>query len=98
MAANVLNSPMAVEMSVFVVRAFVRMRREMLSRVELEKRLEQLEMTLLVHDDALKDLYEKIRPLLLPPPKREKKKLGFHVEESRSNYRSKRSRKKAARH
>ena len=47
MAANVLNSPQAVKMSVFVVRAFVLMRRELISRVELEKRLLKVENILL---------------------------------------------------
>ena len=63
MAATVLNSARAAQMS-----AFVRMRQEMLSRHEMEKRLDPIEKILLVHDDSLKDLYEKIRPLLLPPP------------------------------
>lgn len=67
MAANILRSERAIQMSVFVVRAFVLMRQAMLSRYETEKRLGQIEKILLVHDDALKDLYEKIRPLLLPP-------------------------------
>lgn len=48
MAANVLNSEKAVEMSVFVVRALVRMRQELLTREELEKRLDQIEKVLLV--------------------------------------------------
>lgn len=68
MAATVLNSPRAVQMSVFVVRVFVRMRQALMSRVEMEKRLDQIEKILLVHDNSLRDLYEKIRPLLLPPP------------------------------
>ncbi len=87
MAANILISRKAVDMSVFVVRAFVRIRQELLSRMELEKRLDQIEKILLVHDDSLKDLYQKIRPLLLPPEKKGKRKLGFQVDEKKARYR-----------
>ena len=87
MAAMVLNSPKAVEMSVFIVKAFVRMRQALLSRHDLEKRLDQIEKVLLVHDDGLRDLYDKIRPLLLPVPEPERKPIGFSVKERRSSYR-----------
>ncbi|MGA1194715.1 MAG: ORF6N domain-containing protein, partial [Kiritimatiellia bacterium] len=66
MAANILNSPKAVKMSVFVVRAFMKMREQLLSRAELEARLAQIENILLAHDDRIRELYEHIRPLLLP--------------------------------
>jgi hypothetical protein len=79
MAATVLNSDRAVQMSVFIVRAFVRMRQAMLSRHEMEKRLDQIEKILLVHDDSLKALYERIRPLLLPPADQPKPRIGFHA-------------------
>jgi hypothetical protein len=79
MAATVLNSDRAVQMSVFIVRAFIQMRQAMLSRYEMEKRLDQIEKILLVHDDSLKDLYERIRPLLLPPPARDEPRIGFHA-------------------
>jgi hypothetical protein len=68
MAATILNSPRAVAMSVYVVRAFVRMRGELMTRSSMEKRLAVIERTLIGHDTALKDLYRKIKPLLLPPP------------------------------
>ena len=67
MAATILNSPRAVAMSVYVVRAFVKMRQELLTDATLEKRLATIEKTLIGHDTALRDLYQKIRPLLLPP-------------------------------
>jgi hypothetical protein len=92
MAATVLNSPQAVQMSVFVVRAFIRMRQALLSRVEMEKRLEQIEKILLVHDDSLRDLYGKIRPLLLPPPDPPQKPIGFQVKERQACYRVNRKR------
>lgn len=79
MVATVLNSPQAVRMSVFVVRAFVKMREYLLNRAELEKRLTNIEKTLLAHDTALRDIYQKIRPLLLPPPEPPRKQIGFQA-------------------
>ncbi|MFC1461760.1 ORF6N domain-containing protein [Verrucomicrobiota bacterium] len=89
MAANVLNSPKAVEMSVFVVRAFVKMREQLLATTALEKGLAEIEKTLLTHDVALRALYQKIRPLLLPPPEPSRKRIGFHLKERRASYGSK---------
>lgn len=86
MAANVLRSPKAVEMSVFIVRAFVRMRGALVSQYEMATRLDQIEKVLLVHDGQLKELFETIRPLLLPPPDPASKPIGFHVKEARKKY------------
>jgi ORF6N domain len=80
MAATTLNSPRAVAMSVYVVRAFVRMRDELLANTTLEKRLAEIEKTLVGHDGALRDIYENLRPLLLPPPETPKRRIGFHAE------------------
>jgi hypothetical protein len=80
MAATILNSPRAVAMSVYVVRAFVRLRGELLANTALEKRLGHIEKTLIAHDGTLRDVYEKIRPLLLPPAERPKRRIGFHSE------------------
>jgi hypothetical protein len=77
MAATVLNSPKAVEMSVFVVRAFVKMREQLLTTATLAQRLAEVERTLLTHDAALRDLYQKLRPLLLPTPEPPRKSIGF---------------------
>lgn len=92
MAATVLNSPQAVQMSVFVVRAFVQMREQLQGRVEWEKRLAEIERTLLSHDTALRELYQKIRPLLLPPLEPPKKQIGFQVKEQRARYSVKKGR------
>jgi hypothetical protein len=67
-AANILNSTRAVQMSVFVIRAFVKMRETLATNNALEKRLAQIDNTLFLHDSALRDLYQKLRPLLAPPP------------------------------
>ena len=78
MAATILNSERAVAMSVYVVRAFVNMRQEFLANTALETRLEKIEKTLLSHDTALREVIQKLRPLLLPPPDPPKPRIGFH--------------------
>ncbi len=79
MAAAVLNRERAVAMSVYVVRSFVRMREELLARTSLEKRLAEIERTMVGHGDALRDIYQKLKPLLLPPPAPPKREIGFHA-------------------
>ena len=68
MAATVLNSPQAVAMSVYVVRAFIRMREQLASNAAILKRLAEIDKTLLQHDSSLRDIYYKLLPLLQPPP------------------------------
>ncbi len=79
MAATILNSDRAIAMSTYVVRAFVRLRRELLTNATLELRLTKIERELLSHDAALRNLYAKIKPLLLPPPDPPAKEMGFHT-------------------
>ena len=92
MAANVLSSPQAIEMSVFVVRAFVKLREQLLNRAEIEKRLSKIENDLSGHDAALRELYRQIRPLLLPPQDPQRKRIGFSVKERRARYAARKSR------
>lgn len=84
MAATILNSERAVAMSVYIVRAFVKMRQEFLANATLEVRLQKIEKTLLSHDSALRDVIRKLRPLLLPPPDPPKPRIGFHREEDKT--------------
>ena len=79
MAANVLRSPRAVEMSVYVVRAFIRMREELAANVTNLKRLAEIDRTLLEHDSALRSLWQRLQPLLAPPPEPPRRRIGFHV-------------------
>jgi len=79
MAATVLNSPRAVQMSLFVVRAFVRMREELATGAVILRRLAEIDRKLLVHDVVLRDIYQKLRPLLRPPPRSRRKEIGFHT-------------------
>ena len=77
MAASVLNSPEAVAMSVFVVRAFVQMRERLAANAEILKRLAEIDKTLLEHNDALGTIWQHLQPLLAPPPDPPKRKIRF---------------------
>ena len=79
--ANVLNSSKAEAMSIYVIRAFIRMREELSANQAVSKRLAEIERTLLTHDAALRDLYQKLRPLLLPPPDQPKRRIGFRTDD-----------------
>ena len=77
MAATILNSPQAVSMSVYVVRAFILMREHLAANAAILKRLAEIDKTLLRHDSALRDIYRKLMPLLEPPPALPKRRIGF---------------------
>lgn len=77
MAANVLSSPKAVAMSVYVIRAFVQQREVIATNETILKRLADIDKTLLQHNAALRDIYQKLLPLLQPPPDPPKPKIGF---------------------
>ena len=79
MAANILRSERAVQMSVFVVRAFVRLREQVASNEAILRRLTEIDKTLLQHDTALRDLYQKLLPLLQPRADPPKRRIGFHT-------------------
>ena len=66
MAATILNSPRAVEMSVFIVRAFVQLREMLSSNAELAAKLLELERKVSSHDQAIAGLIDAIRQLMMP--------------------------------
>jgi len=66
MAANVLNSPRAVHMSIFVVRAFLRLRTWVGDQAVLATRLEKLENRVGKHDHELKAIIQAVRQLISP--------------------------------
>ena len=78
MAATVLNSERAVEMSLFVVRAFVRLREVLSANQQLATKIDELEQRLDTHDASLQELLEAIRELMAPgqPSGR---KIGFQL-------------------
>ncbi len=65
-------------MSLFVIRAFIKMREQLATDAAILKRLAEIDKTLLVHDSALHDLYRKLLPLLSPPPQPPRRRIGFH--------------------
>ncbi len=94
MAANILRSPKAIEMSVFVVRAFIRMRQMLIEQQGLARKLAELEKELTtrldVHETAINEMLRQIKRLLSPPtqpqPEPPKKRIGFLVEEPKVPY------------
>ena len=77
MASTVLRSEQATAMSLFIMRAFVKMREALATNQKILQRLAEIEKTLLSHDSALRDLYQKLRPLLSPPDTNPKPQIGF---------------------
>ncbi|MBI1194682.1 MAG: ORF6N domain-containing protein [Gammaproteobacteria bacterium] len=77
MAASVLNSPRAVEVSVFVVRAFVQLRELALAHTEIRHKLNELEHKVSSHDQAIAGLINAIRELMTPPDPKKKRPIGF---------------------
>lgn len=87
MAANILNSPDAVRMSIFVVRAFIEMRDLLGGTKELAKQLAALEKKLTArldeHEVAIIEVLRRVMVLLdppTPPPEPPRRRIGFHVE------------------
>ena len=77
-AASVLNSARAVQMSLGIIRAFVKMREELSANASILKRLAEIDQSIFAHDAALRDVYQKLLPLLLPPIQKPKRKIGFN--------------------
>ena len=78
-AANILRSDRAIAMSIYVIRAFIEQREKLAVNVAILKRLAEIDKTLLEHDTALRDIYQKLLPLLAPPPEPRRRQIGFHI-------------------
>jgi phage regulator Rha-like protein len=84
MAANILNSPRAVQMSIFVVRAFAKMREALRGTPELARKLTALEKKLTdrldIHEAAIVEVLREVMQILNPPPEPEpsRRRIGFH--------------------
>ncbi len=79
-AANVLNSERANKMSVFIIRAFIRLREMALTNEKLSQKIAELETRVSHHDQVLIDLIREIRKLIDTPKPREKKRaIGFII-------------------
>ena len=104
MAATVLNTEQAVRMSVFVVRAFVRMREILSGTVELARQLKELESKLTsrldVHETAIVEVLQRIMDILKPAPELPEpphKEIGFHIKEGGVPYRINRIQRRPSR-
>lgn len=86
MLASVLNSQRAIEASLFVVRAFVRLRNLLATHKELGQKLNELEQRISRHDADIQAIVEAIRQLMTPPEK-PKRRIGFRVGEPKVSYR-----------
>jgi hypothetical protein len=64
-------------MSVYVIRAFIEQREQLAANVAILKRLAEIDKTLLEHDTALREIYQKLLPLLTPPPEPPRRQIGF---------------------
>ena len=78
MAASVLNSKRAVEMSIRVVRTFIKLRQLLTTHKELAYKLSELERKIEKHDTEIQAIFEAIRQLMAPAPQRPKRHIGFH--------------------
>ena len=73
-------------MSVYVVRAFIQHRDVLSANEAILKRLAEIDKTLLQHNAALRDIYQKLLPLLQPPPEKPRPKIGFHERRARYSF------------
>ena len=87
MLASVLNSQIAVQASVRVVRAFVRLREMVAANAQLAAKLKELERRFDSHDDAIANLFATLKQLLEPPEAPKRREIGFHVQEEAGRFR-----------
>ena len=80
MAANILRSRKAIEMSLYLIRAFVQMRETLQTNTTILERLAEIDHRLIEHDSVLREIVEHLQPLLdAPEPEDDAKpKIGFH--------------------
>jgi ORF6N domain len=86
MLASVLNSAIAVQASVRVVRAFVRLREMVAANAQLAAKLRELERRFDSHDEAIANLFATLKQLVDPPEAPKRREIGFHVREEAARY------------
>jgi hypothetical protein len=77
MAAGVLNTSRAIEVSVFIVRAFVNLRQMVAGHKDLQRKIAQIERRLTDHDEKIIELVNLIKQLLNPEPPPKKRRIGY---------------------
>jgi hypothetical protein len=90
MLASVLNSEIAVQASVRVVRAFVRLREMVAANSQLAAKLQELERRLDSYDEGIANLFAALKQLLEPSEPTKRREIGFHVREKAARYRVRR--------
>ena len=88
MLASVLHSRVAVQVSIEIVRVFVRLRRLLATPGELASQLQKLAETVQLHDDQIKVITEVLRKLIEPPPQPPKGRFGFYMPQSEDRAKS----------
>jgi hypothetical protein len=79
MAASILNTPRAIDVSVYVIRAFVKLRELLSTHKELAHKLAELERKVSCHDESIQSLVSAIRRLMQPPTVPKRPQIGFHT-------------------
>ncbi|MBU1160909.1 MAG: ORF6N domain-containing protein [Proteobacteria bacterium] len=77
MAAGVLNTSRAIEISVFIVRAFVKVRQMVAGHKDLQRKISRIERRLTDHDEQIIELVNLIKQLLNPEPPPKKRRIGY---------------------
>ena len=85
MLASVLNSRRAIEVSIHVVRVFVRIREMLSTHKEVSRKLSELEKKVEGHDEHIRALFQAIRQLMAPQDKKQRR-IGFIVSEKAARY------------
>lgn len=85
MAASILNTPRAIDVSVYVIKAFVKLREFLSSHKDLAEKLAALERKVSSHDESIQALVAAIRRLLEVPSTSPARRIGFHVKMKNSD-------------
>jgi uncharacterized protein (DUF342 family) len=93
MLSSVLNSQRAIEVNIAIMRAFVHMRKMIVSHTELAKKLKELEYHIKDHDEKIQAIFEVIQQLITLPEKTNKK-IGFTAKETQKSNAKKPTKKK----
>jgi hypothetical protein len=93
MWSSVLNSQCAIEVNIAIMRAFVHLRKMIVSHKELAEKLKELEHHIKDHDEKIQAIFEAIQQLITLP-ENSKKKIGFAAKEAQKSYRKKPTKKK----
>jgi len=88
MLASVLNSPKAVETSIYIVRAFIRIREILATHKDLARKLVDLERTIAQHDAQIQTIVKALRELMAPERGGEKQPIGFRVKDPKGSYKT----------